>query len=450
MSKVAPLDPVLLDEFAAECGLDQSFRVEVSLKGDLASQVHEYRQPFLLIGRRGGSDLLLDHWLVSRRHAFLQLIDGRFFCVDLGSRTGTHGGDATERSGWVDPVRAIQIGPYSVRPELPPLVEREVPRLPVVTWTIPTGSTGESSQWTMNRGLALVGKSPACKIRISEPDVSRFHCGLVLTHNGVWAIDLLSQRPIMVNGQSVRFARIRPGDELQVGRQVLVPDYDLAHLGSQFRSAPATRAEVTPNLPPMASTIPFDPSTDHLPALSPSVMVPGNLWPPPDLSMTPGAGGSTAIDPTVHHLVQQFGAMQQQMFDQFHQTMMMMFEGFAALHRETSGSIRQEFEEVRKLSQEIETLREETARLAEATTMSFQAPAFHSANTRQEPAANGHAAPPQEASKPERTAKTPTKPVPPPANPHVDIHSQLCARLNSIAAERQTRWQKILAMMAKT
>ena len=55
--------------------------------------------------------------------------------------------------------------------------------------------------------------------------------------------------------------------------------------------------------------------------------------------------------------------MQQQMFDQFHQTMMMMFEGFAALHREQSGTLREEFEQVRKLSQEIEALRAETARL---------------------------------------------------------------------------------------
>ena len=40
--------------------------------------------------------------------------------------------------------------------------------------------------------------------------------------------------------------------------------------------------------------------------------------------------------------------MQQQMLDQFHQPMMMMFEGFAALHREQAASIREEFEHVVK------------------------------------------------------------------------------------------------------
>ena len=448
MDKVEAVDPVLLDEFAAECGLDQPFQVEVSLKGDGATQVHEYRQPFLLIGRRSGSDLLLDHWLVSRRHAYLQLMDGRFFCVDLGSRTGTHGGDATERSGWVDPIRAIQIGPYSVRPLLPAAVDRDLPPLPVVTWTISSGAEEESSLWTMNRGLALVGKSPACKIRLTEADVSRFHCGLVMTPNGVWAIDLLSQRPILVNGRSVRFARIEPGDELQVGRRTLTADYEIA---PRDESPPAFRPT-----PPSgrASTVSFDSSTDHLPALTSSVMLPGEVWAPPGSFSVPEGAAPPGVDPTVNHLVQQFGAMQQQMFDQFHQTMMMMFEGFAALHRETSTSIRSEFEEVRKLSSEIESLREETSRLAEATTMSFQAPALLKANQHQPSPRNEPTEPIKPATKPVPEPQPQPKPrpkvTPSPPNPHVDIHAQLCARLNLIAVERQTRWQKILAMMAKT
>ena len=443
------MDSVLLEEFATECGLDQPFRVEVSLKGDGAAQVHEYRQPFLMIGRRAGSDLLLDHWLVSRRHAYLQLIEGRFFCVDLGSRTGTHGGDATERSGWVDPIQAIQIGPYSVRALLPEITERDSLPLPVVTWSISSGAGEEPSQWTMNRGLALVGKSPACKIRVTEPDVSRFHCGLVVTPKGVWAIDLLSQRSIIVNGQMVRFARIQPGDELQIGRRILTAEYEIP---SQSDFSRSFRPTVRPDL---ASSVPFNPTTDHLPALTPTIMTPGDRWEPPGSFSIPDGAAPSGVDPTVNHLVQQFGAMQQQMFDQFHQTMMMMFEGFAALHRETSGSIRAEFEEVRKLSTEIEALREETSRLAEATTMSFQAPALLKADQHQEIHQNGHTQQSGSTFKPD--PGLPPKPQPKPRpkvaatlpDPHIDIHAQLCARLNTIAVERQTRWQKILSMMAK-
>ena len=73
---------------------------------------------------------MLDHWQVSRRHAYLQLIEGRYYCVDLGSRTGTHGGDATERSGWLERGRAIQIGPFTVRPEWPDRAARRPRPLP--------------------------------------------------------------------------------------------------------------------------------------------------------------------------------------------------------------------------------------------------------------------------------------------------------------------------------
>ena len=437
------MDQALLDEFLAECGLLGSFRVEVGLKGESATQIHELRQPFLVIGRRAGSDLLLDHWQVSRRHAYLQLIEGRFYGVDLGSRTGTHGGDATERSGWLEPGRAIQIGPYFVRPALPVVLDRDYPPLPIVTWTI-TSPTEETSFWTMNRGLALIGRSPACKVRLADPEVSRFHASLVLTTSGVWAIDLLSQRPLVVNGQTVRFARIEPGDELQAGQHVLVPEYDLSLIQA------ASSRVVAPSLddmPPLA--VVRDPgSSDFLPALQPSVMPPGSTWNRPAAGSFALSADDPALrggDPAVHSLVQQFGAMQQQMFDQFHQTMMMMFEGFAALHRETSGTIRQEFEEVRKLSQEIESLREETSRLAEATTLSIQESAFAKASELPSPPRNGHSLAPEP---PLPRPDPPPRMAAPLPDPHVDIHARLVERLSSIQSERQSKWQKILGMMA--
>ncbi len=454
------MDQVLLDQFLAECGLTDPFRVEVGLKGDPTTQIHEFRQPFLVIGRRAGSDMMLDHWLVSRRHAYLQLIEGRFFCVDLGSRTGTHGGDATERSGWLEPGRAIQIGPYFVRPELPPTVDRDYPPLPVITWSI-TSPTEEPSFWTMNRGLALIGRSPACRIRLPEADVSRFHCSLVLTTSGVWAVNLLSQREVFVNGQSIRLSRIGPGDQLRIGNHTLTPEYDIPLRKPTQRTSLGSPPAATTVV---ASTRPPDPSTDHLPALSPTVLPPGVQWESPGSFHLP----DKATDQTVSSLVQHFGAMQQQMLDQFHQMMMSMFEGFAALHRETSEAMRDEVEEVRRQSREIEELRAEIGRVAEVTTLSMQQDAFAAADAAyQDPfrppeavgvnrdpnhPQNGHALraqPPAGPPAPPRPEPPPKVVIPPP-DPHVDAHAQLFQRLKTIESERQTRWQKILAMMAKS
>jgi len=439
-----------LQQFLAACGSDGPIRVGVGQGDEVSAENWTFQQPFLVIGRRPESDLAIDHWQVSRRHAYLQLIEGRYYCVDLGSRTGTHGGDASERSGWLERGRAIQIGPFAVRPEWPTPADPGARSLPGVTWQLPGRALGQAV-WRMDRHLVLVGRSPACKIRIVEPDVSKFHCSLVLTPMGVWVVDLLGQKGVYVNGEPVRSAWLRDGDDVRVGRHLLRPRYDYpppSPMPSPSPSiatsapAPAPAQEhrgLAPYVPPPMTT-----PGDDLPARIPSA-VPG-AWSPqgPLIGVSPGVP-IPGVDPTVSLLVHQFGMMQQQMFDQFHNTMMMMFEGFAALHREQSATLREEFERVRQLSQEIEALRAQTAKLAE----SIRPPG------RPASPANGHREP---ATPPGprlglagATPDPARRPIPPPAPPdrggEVDVHARLCSRLASIEAERQNRWQKILGMM---
>jgi pSer/pThr/pTyr-binding forkhead associated (FHA) protein len=425
--------------FLAACGSSEPLRIGVGQRNETLLETRTFRQPFLVIGRRPESDLMLDHWQVSRRHAYLQLIEGQYYCVDLGSRTGTHGRDATERSGWLERGRAIQIGPYAVRPEWPSQSGQSFGLLPKVTWEMPGRVIGQAV-WQMDRHLVLIGRSPACKIRIVESDVSRFHCSLVLTPNGVWVIDLLGQKGLFVNDEPVRCARLEDGDSLRVGRHVLRARYET-------EPAALPRPESTSSSPPQSNLMAVAP-----PSLFRTSSLGGELaarlmppMPPANRDLAnylEKSGG--VVDPSVNLLVHQFGMMQQQMFDQFHQTMMMMFEGFAALHREQTSSIHEEFDEVRRLSEEIEALRIETAKLAEAT----------KAKTAERPrlATNGHSL---HASQPTRTPsgnQAPSEPIkkanPAPPDPEVDIHAQLCLRLTTMQSERQNRWQKILGMMS--
>ena len=427
-----------LELFLAACGSEEPVRLVVGRREESMTQTWSFRQPFLVIGRRPESDLVLDHWQVSRRHAYLQLIEGRYYCVDLGSRTGTHGGDATERSGWLERGRAIQIGPFTARPEPPASASRPPGPNPGATWELPGRALGHAV-WRMDRHLALIGRSPACKIRIVEPDVSKFHCSVVLTPHGVWVVDLLGQKGVFVNDEAVRCARLEDGDQLRIGRHILRLKYDAPPL-------PLPRVESPANPPAHGALATVRPSSPFriaggvgdLPARMMPPMPPGGQ----DLSALMEKSGGV-IDPSVNLLVHQFGMMQQQMFDQFHHTMMMMFEGFAALHREQSSSIREEFDQVRKLSDEIEALRAETARLAEAASRPADRP---------RPSSNGHPAPGippvRGLGQGEGQGGPFKRATPPPPDPEVDIHAQLCLRLASIQTERQNRWQKILGMMS--
>ena len=422
--------------FLAACGSNESLRLGVGQRDELTSETRLFRHPFVVIGRRPECDLVLDHWQVSRRHAYLQLIEGRYYCIDLGSRTGTHGGDSAERSGWLERGRAIQIGPYAVRPEAPGSSTRTPGPGLAVTWELPGRAIGQAV-WRMDRHLALVGRAPACKIRIVEPDVSKFHCSLVLTPHGVWAVDLLGQKGMLVNDSPARCARIEDGDEVRIGRHILRARYDSPPLPLPLTRPPAdrngrmspARVETRPSLPTSVGSSVTGPTELAIPR--PNYQLPAMF-----------AEGAGAIDPSVNILVHQFGMMQQQMFDQFHQTMMMMFEGFAALHREQAGSLRDEFDEVRKLSEEIESLRRETARLADEAAK----------GPRSRPA-NGYVPPSNPRPRPQDAPPRPPGPAFPKAtmpepDPEVDIHSQLLLRLSTIQTERQNRWQKILGMMS--
>jgi len=61
-------------------------------------------------------------------------------------------------------------------------------------------------------------------------------------------------------------------------------------------------------------------------------------------------------------LVNQFGQMQQQMFDQFHQAMMVMFQTFSALHRDQMELVRQELDRVHELTRQLHALQAELSK----------------------------------------------------------------------------------------
>ena len=60
-------------------------------------------------------------------------------------------------------------------------------------------------------------------------------------------------------------------------------------------------------------------------------------------------------------LVNQFGLMQQQMFDQFQQAMAMMVQMFGTMHRDQMEVIRAELDRLRELTDEFHALKNELA-----------------------------------------------------------------------------------------
>ena len=101
-----------MSSFLDACGATGPMQWAVECRDSAEVGRLAFDLPFLVVGRDPASDLQLRHPEVNGRHAYLQLVGGRLFCLDLGSRSGTHVDGRCLRSGWVRPGETIRIGPY--------------------------------------------------------------------------------------------------------------------------------------------------------------------------------------------------------------------------------------------------------------------------------------------------------------------------------------------------
>jgi pSer/pThr/pTyr-binding forkhead associated (FHA) protein/anti-anti-sigma regulatory factor len=232
----------LAQRLRAATGAAERLQISVLSDESVAPVHHEFNYPFVVVGRGEGCDILLQNPRVSFRHAYLQVIEGRVFCVDLASRNGVFWPDGPRKFGWVAPGDPIQIGPYLIRvvgdesrdrslqeslADLNPL-ERyrgQAGPMPAVDLEFRYETSGQPT-WSVNRLLTLIGRSPVCKLRFDTPKVSGVHCGLLLTRHGLWAIDLKGRGGTRVDGQQIRTLPLESGNEVSFGEFQIAVYYD--------------------------------------------------------------------------------------------------------------------------------------------------------------------------------------------------------------------------------
>ena len=78
----------VMKSFLAACGVEDSLQLVVKSHSTNESRLRPLYQPFAIIRRDLRADLTLDHSQVSRRHVYLQVIEGRAFWVDLRAGRG--------------------------------------------------------------------------------------------------------------------------------------------------------------------------------------------------------------------------------------------------------------------------------------------------------------------------------------------------------------------------
>jgi Inner membrane component of T3SS, cytoplasmic domain len=229
----------------------------------------------------------------------------------------------------------------------------------------------------VHRVLSLIGSASGCKFRLTDSSVSRFHGSLLQTSAGLWIVDLLGQKGITVNDVPVRSSRLVDGDIVRIGRyqirirfrgraQALGPGlFDLGRATLLPKHARQNHVQIEQDSMNWASAMlpahsgPIDgQGLSFLPIQAGSLRSKIDLM-PFDPILPAKLIQSELAESVLVPLVNQFGLMQQQMVDQFQQAMTMMFQMFGTMQRDQMELIREEFEQLRTLTEEIHALKKE-------------------------------------------------------------------------------------------
>lgn len=467
-----------LDRFCADCGLAAPLEVEVAATG-LAASRHAIAQPFALFGRSPDATLCLDDEAVSQRHVYLQVVHGRAFVIDLESRARMRLDDQPASAGWLRLGDVLGLGPFRLslpgepgdEPGGNPLDDevRGPERSGLASFDLFIGDKLQA-KWRMNRALALVGRSTRCRVRLPDPSVSRIHCSMVATPRGVWLVDLLSREGTMLRGEPVRFVRLEEGDQVEIG---------IYRLRIRYHNLAAVQGAM---VPAAAALPPLRPPT----AVASPVVVMGDgpgAYPPAPASLV---GGESQV---VASLVQQFSLMQQNMFEQFQQTLVMMAQMMSQMHQEHAKLMREEMAHFHRATAELQQLYKEARAAGVAPAAAPPPPApLGEAPLKEVPLAEPPVPPSgrwQPGTWPGGMPNTPP-PVPPSAPPAAApkpaarpaeddapepmieltaptaaaadnaandepesdaVHAWLTGRIAELESERQSRWQKILGFL---
>jgi pSer/pThr/pTyr-binding forkhead associated (FHA) protein len=236
----------LHEAFAFACKAAGPIQLHTKHRTTGAEQSHVVNSPFVFVGRSPAAGVRLDDPSISQCHAYLQFLEGAVHCIDLGSRTGVIWDDGSQGRGWVEADHTLRMGMFDVRidaPAAPPLAHSldqhdqgtgADPILSLASVEIHSGTRPKDQLHLLDRPITLLGRHPACELRLVDDSIAYFQCALVNTPDGLWLVDILSRQGALLNGRHIRLARLRDADLLEFGKVSLVIQIGAHSRGSRI------------------------------------------------------------------------------------------------------------------------------------------------------------------------------------------------------------------------
>src|ERR1700722_5656123 len=99
----------LPEAFALACKATSLLRFRAKHRTTGAEQAYSVHSPYVFVGRSPSAGIRLDDPSISQCHAYLQVIEGALFCIDVGSRTGVVWDDGSQGRGWIRADQTLRI-----------------------------------------------------------------------------------------------------------------------------------------------------------------------------------------------------------------------------------------------------------------------------------------------------------------------------------------------------
>lgn len=163
-----------------------------------------------------------------RRQRLARTLNAAYAEGLLSERTLTHRLDALFAAEVIDPARLVG--------DLTRRVPRRRPgrttfsaltsglRRTRIGTAVPEMAVLLALDWSGTREEMVIGRHPSCDVVVGDDTVSRRHARLTFRDGGWIVQDLDSTNGTRLNGQYVGRCRLRPGDQLTLGRQLLQID----------------------------------------------------------------------------------------------------------------------------------------------------------------------------------------------------------------------------------
>lgn len=107
----------------------------------------------------------------------------------------------------------------------------------------------ERRRFPVEQDVATIGRGEGCDLRIPLGDVSRKHCSLIKSDEGLVIQDIGSSNGTYVNGKRVQEASLRPGDLIRVGSLRFVVQIDGKPSDSELEDYSTSAEQTVPESP---------------------------------------------------------------------------------------------------------------------------------------------------------------------------------------------------------